>query len=240
MLKRSYSRILIQALVLSAIAGHCLGQEKYARDRYELIVERSPFGAEPVNISTEQDANSPQVRQAQQELRLCFLMQSDISGEVRAGFQNLKAAKGDPKSVILMEGESFRSMKLVDIDLEGSTATLEYNGAPVTFELAKSKTPAPTPAARRRTTPPTQPTRRFGGGFRSRTQPEAPEQQEEEELTPEEREERIAEIRAKLQDQQMEIIRQGQPPLPIQLTPEQDDQLVAEGVLPPLEDEEEN
>ena len=34
----------------------------------------------------------------------------------------------------------------------------------------------------------------------------------------------------------MEAIRQGLPPLPLELTPEQDDQLVAEGVLPPQED----
>ena len=31
----------------------------------------------------------------------------------------------------------------------------------------------------------------------------------------------------------MEVIRQGLPPLPIPLTPEQDSQLVKEGVLPP-------
>jgi len=38
-----------------------------------------------------------------------------------------------------------------------------------------------------------------------------------------------------LQDYQMDLIRKGLPPLPIPLTPDMDDQLVAEGVLPPLE-----
>ena len=39
-----------------------------------------------------------------------------------------------------------------------------------------------------------------------------------------------------LQNYQVEAIRQGLPALPIQLTPEQDAQLVKEGVLPPIED----
>jgi hypothetical protein len=43
------------------------------------------------------------------------------------------------------------------------------------------------------------------------------------------------ELRDFFRQQQMEIIRKGQPPLPIPLTQEMDDQLVAEGVLPPVE-----
>ena len=38
-----------------------------------------------------------------------------------------------------------------------------------------------------------------------------------------------------LQEYQMEVIRQGLPPLPIPLTPEMDQQLVNEGVLPPMQ-----
>ena len=52
-------------------------------------------------------------------------------------------------------------------------------------------------------------------------------------LSPEEQRLRREEIRANLQDYQMEVIRSGMPPLPIPLTQEMDDQLVSEGVLPP-------
>lgn len=38
-----------------------------------------------------------------------------------------------------------------------------------------------------------------------------------------------------LQEYQMQLIREGLPPLPIPLTKEMDDQLVSEGILPPLE-----
>ena len=36
-----------------------------------------------------------------------------------------------------------------------------------------------------------------------------------------------------LKEYQMQVIREGLPPLPIPLTPEMDNQLVSEGVLPP-------
>lgn len=48
---------------------------------------------------------------------------------------------------------------------------------------------------------------------------------------------REAEIQAHLQRYQMELIRQGLPPLPVRLTPENDAALVREGVLPPLPEE---
>jgi hypothetical protein len=40
-------------------------------------------------------------------------------------------------------------------------------------------------------------------------------------------------LKKHLEEYQMNLIRQGQPPLPVPLTPEMEDQLVAEGVLPP-------
>jgi hypothetical protein len=43
----------------------------------------------------------------------------------------------------------------------------------------------------------------------------------------------LAELKEHLQEYQMEAIRQGQPPLPIPLTPESEAQLAKEGFLPP-------
>ena len=45
------------------------------------------------------------------------------------------------------------------------------------------------------------------------------------------------ELEKHLQDYQMEVIRQGLPPLPVQLTPDRDAQLVSEGFLPELDEE---
>jgi len=205
---------------------------QYSPERYNVILDRSPFGVDPLMGDAEPEKQAAAAAAAAaKELRLCFLLESE-SGEIRAGFQNLKAKPGSPQNVILMVGESFRGMKLLDIDLPGSQATLESKGELVVFEL--SKVPAPAKAAPAKS----KPQRRFGGGFRRRTPPQKPAPPPEPQISPEEQRRHREEVRANLQDYQMEAIRSGMPPLPIPLTQKMDDQLVAEGVLPPTEGQE--
>jgi hypothetical protein len=222
-------------IVLAVTAGTCFAVDtEYTAERYELIVDRAPFGADPLNVDVAaQNAQNAQdakaaaaaAKAAEKELRLCFLLESE-SGEVRAGFENKTAKAGDPKSVMLLVGESFRGMKLLDIDLLNSSATLDRSGSKVIFELAKGTAPKATPKAT------TQPQRRFGGGFRRQPAPQ-PEKPKEPELSPEEQAKKREEVRENLRQYQMEVIRAGMPPLPIPLTQEMDDQLVTEGILPP-------
>ena len=205
---------------------------EYTSERYELITERSPFGADPFDEDVAQEkADAAAVAAAAKELRLCFLLETE-TGEIRAGFQNLKAKPGQSKSVILLVGESFLGMKLLEIDLPASKATLQSKGKPVVFELSKAPAIAKAPAAK----PAQAPQRKFGGGFR-RKEPPKPAPPPEPKLSPEEQRRRREEIRANLQDYQMEVIRSGMPPLPIPLTQEMDDQLVSEGVLAPSEED---
>jgi hypothetical protein len=234
-----------QLAVLGVViwAGLCYAQEteiEYSRERYDVIVERSPFGADPLSGTEVADKQAAAtLKTLEKELRLCFLLE-DQSGAVRAGFQNIKAKPGEPKSIMLMAGESFRAMKLLEIDIENSTATLQYQGKPLTFELSKDAKAAR--AATKKPEPQKQPQRRFGGGFRRRTppaeeeqavlqaQPNVPEESPDEVLR------RREEVRKNLEAYQMEIIRSGMPPLPMPLTEEMDAQLVEEGVLPPIEE----
>ncbi len=227
MVGKQISRIIV-ALGIT-VAGGFAADTQYDAKRYTVIIERSPFGADPL-IAAEAAKNAKDAaaaaaasKAAEKELRLCFLLESD-SGEVRAGFENKTAKAGDPKSVMLMVGESFRGMKLLEIDLATSSATLDRSGSRVTFELAKG---AAKPAAKVTA----QPQRRFGGGFR-RPAPQ-PAKPPEPQLTPEEQAIKREEVRENLRQYQMEVIRQGMPPLPIPLTKDMDDQLVAEGILPP-------
>jgi len=203
---------------------------EYARDRYEVIIERSPFGEDPL-LAQEAAADAKDelaalaaAKKLENDMRLCYLLETQ-SGDIRAGFQNLKAQAGDPRSIMLMVGESYKGMKLSAIDIVNSSATLMLNEKAVTFELTKSSAPVAKPAA------PTVPARRFGGGFRPKpAEPAAP---EEPQLSPEEQAQKREEVRENLRQYQMEVIRSGMPPLPIPLTKEMDDQLVAEGILPP-------
>ncbi len=225
------SKILMAGSALS-ISMVCLAEVEYKPERYDVILDRAPFGADPLlgvpaPDTTVKDAAAAAkaAADAAKELRLCFLLESE-SGEIRAGFENKKAKKGESKSIILMVGESFMGMKLLDIDISSSQATLQNKGKSVVFEL--SKAPAAAKAAPKKAVP----QRRLGGGFR-KPPPKAPEKPPEPQLSPEEQKQRRDEIRANLQNYQMEVIRSGMPPLPIPLTQEMDDQLVTEGILPP-------
>lgn len=213
------------ALMISAA---CYAETEYKPERYNVILDRSPFGSDPLSTVSTPDPNvlaQANAAKLEQAYRLSFLLETD-DGEIRAGFQNLKPKPGEPLGSVIMVGESFMGMKLKSVDLASSEAMLEHNGQPIIFQLTQQASATVVPAA------PTQPSRRFGGGFRSRepTKPAAP---PEPKLSPAEQELRRAEIRKNLQDYQMEVIRTGMPPLPVPLTQEMDDQLVSEGVLPP-------
>lgn len=211
------------------VGGACLAETEYTMERYKVILDRSPFGADPMSSVTMPDATAQARKTAaalEQAYRLSFLLETE-SGEIRAGFQNLKPKPGEPLSSVVMVGESFMGMKLKSIDLVSSEATLEHNGQPVIFQLTKQTSPVVKKS-------PAQPARRFGGGFRN-TQPAKPAPAPQPKLTAEEQRIRREEIRKNLQNYQMEVIRKGMPPLPVPLTQEMDDQLVSEGVLPPTQ-----
>ena len=125
---------------------------------------------------------------------------------------------------MLAVGETFKGMKLIDVNINESTATLDRNGVKVMFSLAKApKNPSINSK---------EPTgRKFNSGFRPQKSTEAP--KEKIKLTPQEEERRKQEIQESLRRYQMDVIRAGLPALPVPLTKEMDDQLVAEGVLPP-------
>jgi hypothetical protein len=220
-------RIMVLAMVVSVAANAV----DYKRDRYDVIVDRSPFGEDPTlaneaaNSAKDQAAAAAAAKKLEKEIRLCFLLEAE-SGDIRAGFQNLKAQKGDPRSIMLMVGESFMGMKLLSIDLANSSATLQSNGKPITFELSKAPSAAKAPAKA------AVPQRRFGSGFRKQP-PTPPAKPPEPQLSPEEQAKKREEVRENLRQYQMEVIRAGMPPLPIPLTQDMDDQLVSEGILPP-------
>ncbi len=151
-------------LIATSIAAAAV---EYKRERYGVIIERSPFGEDPLlaqdAAKNAQDAkaaaeSATAAKKMEKEMRLCFLLETD-SGEIRAGFQNLKAQQGEPKSIMLIVGDSFKGMTLSRVDIAAASATLSLNGKPVTFELTKASA---APAAKKA---PAQPQRRFGGGF---------------------------------------------------------------------------
>ncbi len=206
---------------------------EYTIDRYICIIERQPFGSEvseEIKVNPIQDEKEAlaAAKAAEKELRLCFIFETN-QGDIRAGFQNKSAKKGDPKSITLGVGDNFRGMELIDININESTAILDRGGVKIMFSLAKAVSlPATTSVSQSE-----QNQRRFGRGFREQSQPKAEPKIEKPKLSPAEQAKRRDEIQENLRQYQMDVIRAGLPPLPVPLTKQMDDQLVAEGILPP-------
>lgn len=205
-------------------------------DKYQIIIDRQPFGRELISpepsvssIKSEAEAIAA-AKSAEKELRLCFIFET-TKGLIRAGFQNKIVKAGEPKSIMLGVGDTFKGMKLVDVNIQESTATLDRNGVMIMFSLNKS---AKNTLGNSKTTS----TRKFNSGFRSSNTNDKEIKKEvidipNVKLTVQQQEQRKQEIQESLRQYQMDVIRAGLPPLPVPLTKQMDDQLVAEGVLPP-------
>ena len=201
-------------------------------DKYQIIIDRQPFGRELISpepsvssIKSEAEAIAA-AKSAEKELRLCFIFET-TKGLIRAGFQNKIVKAGEPKSIMLGVGDTFKGMKLVDVNIQESTATLDRNGVMIMFSLNKS---AKNTLGNSKTTS----TRKFNSGFRSsNTNDKEIKKEVNVKLTVQQQEKRKQEIQESLRQYQMDVNRAGLPPLPLPLTKQMDDQLVAEGVLPP-------
>jgi hypothetical protein len=195
----------------------------YEWDRYQLILEREPFGQklmEPADPQTPQQ-NDPQLA-AQYRLSMLY---TGRDGEARAGL----VRKQGNTSIILRPNEPQKNVELIRINYLENTAVFRESG--LYFELkldSAGAKPAVIPQ-------PKETVAAEAGSANSYAE-------RRQRLL-----ERIREARARreqlsgealkehLQQQQMNALRKGQPPLPIPITPEMDDQLVKEGVLPPME-----
>jgi len=191
---------------------------------------RKPFGAVPVKMN-QQEARKPipAAESFLKHLRLCAITDTEFG--VRVGFVDLKSKP--PKSYYLALGDSEDGIELVDADYEEEAAFLRKGAeegwirmsggagtanAPLVAVSARRKPSRSSYAERRR--------RRREAVLAARTKLDAQPR-----LTGEA-------LKEHLEQYQMNLIRAGGalgPPLPLPLTKKMDDQLVAEGVLSPLE-----
>lgn len=197
-------------------------------DRYDIILQRKPFGdLPPPVVEPPKPAAEPVIAKF---YRLCSIVKED-DGMLRVGIVDTRGNK----FVQLSPGQSENGLTVVEADYEKETATLQLGEEIQHLELRAGTT---TPAAPGQAVtaaapgapgapPPAAPGMSYAERRRQRMleqhEPAAPPQPK---YTGEA-------LQKHLQDYQMEVIRQGLPPLPIPLTPEQDTQLQKEGLLPP-------
>ena len=193
---------------------------------YQIILDRMPFGAPP-DPSAIPEVIVPVSESFAASIQLASLVEEDTA--VRAAFIDRK----DNAFFSLLVGETENGIELVDADYDREEAVLRKGNEVVVLSLrsdgeskvltASDVEERTKQAAQRRAS---YVERRKARQLARAKPPEIPKPI----YTGKELEEH-------LQDYAMEALRQGLPPLPIQLTPDRDDQLVAEGYLPPVDEE---
>jgi len=207
----------------------------YDFNRYKIILERKPFGeVDALALAPEPVKVPVKLPNFAKHYSMCAI--TDSYGEIMVGFID-KAKKGDVKYYYLRVGESQDGITLVEADYANESAKLSKDGrefwidmtGPKLSNTSSSSSAQPLIA---RNSSNRQANESYSSRLRkqreSRIKVESRIRYPKENMTKEE-------ITEHLRNLNMELIRaQGSkgPPLPIQLTPEDDAQLVSEGVLP--------
>ncbi|MFH0981197.1 MAG: hypothetical protein V2A79_06645 [Planctomycetota bacterium] len=193
-------------------------------DRYQVILDRKPFGTAPPAEAAA--VTVPAQDSFAKNLRMSALLELD-DGTMKIGLID----QASNKSFFLAVGDTEEGVELVSADYDKEEAVVRKGSEMAVIKLQSGEIQALTPAEQQaRLNAP--PTRRPSYAERrlarqqQRQQPAPP---------PEPPKYTGEELERHLQEYQMEVIRQGLPPLPIPLTPEMDQQLVQEGVLPPMQ-----
>ncbi len=214
------------AFYIVVLLGLVIGQARASVpgfDRYRSILERKPFGDPPPQpVEERSTAVLPPAESFARHIRLSAVYETQ-EGDVRVGLVNNQ----NNDNFFLSVGESHEGIELVSASFADEEAVLRRGSEMAVVKLTES---AAQPLTREQQEQRTR-SRQTSYADRRRARQEALERRRAEpppepRLTGEELEEH-------LRNYQMDVIRQGLPPLPIPLTPEMDQQLVDEGVLPP-------
>jgi len=209
-------------------------------DRYQIILDRKPFGeVVPPSAPAAASPSSSQPPLAS-VLRLTMLEYDEASGAVKAGIVDTKANR----RYFLSVGQSEEGVTIVNADFERDQVLVRKDGQEAWLTLGAGPKPrdAGSGVVSRLPPAPTNVARRVmirTDASGATTVTELPAGQSLVTNPPPRPWTTREEMREFYRKKNLELIRAGGrlgPPLPIRLTPEEDAMLVAEGVLPPLEE----
>jgi len=216
---------LLSFLALPLLAAAARADETADFSRYQVIMDRKPFGvAPPVPVAPPPPLTAEQ--SFARTLRLSGMWQRG-DGSVRVAIID---ANGN-RNLYLSVGEMEEGIELVSVDQQSEEAVLRKGTEMAVLKISSGEVQPLTQEQQQQRLTQDQAQRmsyaeRRKERERQRQQPPPP---------PPEPVYTGAELEKHLQEYQMEVIRQGLPPLPLPLTPEMDAQLVSEGVLPPMQ-----
>ena len=196
--------------------------------QYEIILEKQIFGKpapEPVAPPTPTPPPGPSWIH---DYRMAMLV-DEGNGNARAGLVNLR--DNSIVSLSLNATDSTSGIQFLAVDFAQESAVFSKSGDRQTIKMSAAAVPVAAAAPSPSRMPPSRGS--MGGRrFNNRPMPQPPsappQQPAQPRLTGEQ-------LEAHLQEYQKEVLRKGMPPLPVALTPENDAELVREGVLPALE-----
>ncbi|MBU1694602.1 MAG: hypothetical protein KJ726_04950 [Verrucomicrobia bacterium] len=215
---------MLAALLLAALLASASADQPPDFERYRVILDRKPFGVAPPPTPIVVPPLT-----AEQSFARTIRMSTiwERGGIVRVGLIDSR----NNRSFFLSVGEVEDGIELVSADCKNEEAVLRKGGEMAVLKLASGEIQPLTQDQQQARLTAEQAQRlsyaeRRKERERQRQQPPPP---------PPQPVYTGAELEKHLQEYQMEVIRQGLPPLPLPLTPAMDAQLVAEGVLPPIE-----
>ncbi len=226
-----YSVMHMRTFLLTALMMACsVSAMAYTMNRYDVIIDRKPFGVPPVIVKPT-PPKPPEIDE--KTVRLCSIVDVEGAG-IKVGFVNLKTKKAF--SLLVGEKNEGTGIELVSADYAAKEATLRKNDELVLVKMSSGQFTQLDAVQEENNSQ--RSNRRMGYLERKK----AREEQRNKIAQPVESKFKTREeLTQHLQDYNMGLIRaqasgeDAPPPLPIPLTPEQDEQLVQEGVLPPLE-----
>ena len=217
--------------------------------RYQIIISRKPFGKPPPAPAKKEEPPKKQEDSFAKTMRVCGISKL-ANGLLEAGIWD-EATK---KYFLLMEGESSDDgLKVVSVNYDLEQVPLDKAGETAVVTLTNQVAKAtgnpkvrakPTGKGTAKGTALAKETASKASDYRARREErrkkklaKLAEIREARRLKDEALKNQARytqeELRAHLQNYNEEVIKQGLPPLPIELTKEQDDRLVQEGYLPP-------
>jgi len=209
----------------------------YDFNRYKIILERMPFGEVDALVLAPEPVKVPvKLPDFAKHYSMCAI--TDSYGDIMVGFID-KAQKGGEKYYYLRVGESEDGITLVEADYANESAKLSKDGQEFWIDMTGPKLSNTSGSSSAQPLIARTSSSQSNESYSSRLK-----RQRESRITVESRirypKENMTkeEITEHLRNLNMELIRaQGSkgPPLPLQLTPEDDAQLVSEGVLPPAD-----
>lgn len=228
-LPRSSTRVALLVALLAPLGAQAVQENGF--ERYAIILSRMPFGEAPIEAAPPPAPKPVTTESFARAFRVCSITQSLGGDHIKVGIVD----KGSNNAVfILREGEETEDgIKLVSANLADEEAVLQKGDEIALLKLGEE----PVAQLDRKQLASRKPSSSQASSYADRRR----ERREEilERSKPKQPTERPPPIhtgpalRKHLQEYNMEAIRQGLPALPIELTPEQDLQLVKEGILEP-------